>query len=66
MYRDFFKRGIDFLIALVALVCISPVLAVVTIWLHFANKGGRSVFPARATGSTWQDFQNHQIQDDDR
>lgn len=38
MYRDFFKRGIDFLIALVALVCISPVLAVVTIWLHFANK----------------------------
>ena len=39
MYRDFFKRGIDFLIALVALVCISPVLAVVTVWLHFANKG---------------------------
>ena len=44
MYRDFFKRGIDFLIALVALVCISPVLAVVTIWLHFANKGAGAVF----------------------
>lgn len=44
MYRDFLKRGIDFLIALVALVCISPVLAVVTIWLHFANKGAGAFF----------------------
>lgn len=44
MYRDFFKRGIDFLIALVALVCISPVLTVVTIWLHFANKGAGAFF----------------------
>ena len=44
MYRDFFKRGIDFLIALVALVCISPVLAVVTIWLHFSNKGAGAFF----------------------
>lgn len=44
MYRDFFKRGIDFLIALVALVCISPVLAVVTVWLHFANKGAGAFF----------------------
>ncbi len=44
MYRDFFKRGVDFLIALVALVCISPVLAVVTIWLHFANKGAGAFF----------------------
>ena len=30
--------------ALVALVCISPVLAVVTIWLHFANKGAGAFF----------------------
>ena len=44
MYRDFFKRGIDLLIALVALVCISPVLAVVTVWLHFANKGAGAFF----------------------
>ena len=44
MYRDFFKRGIDFLIALVVLVCISPVLAVVTIWLHFANKEAGAFF----------------------
>lgn len=30
--------------ALVALVCISPVLAMVTIWLHFANKGAGAFF----------------------
>ena len=44
MYRDFFKRIIDFCVALVALVCISPVLIVVAIWLHFANKGAGAFF----------------------
>ena len=38
MYRHFFKRIIDFCVALVALVCISPVLIVVAIWLHFVNR----------------------------
>ena len=38
MYKNFFKRFFDFWIALIALVCISPLLVVVTIWLHFANK----------------------------
>lgn len=38
MYKFFFKRFIDFWIALIALICISPLLLVVTIWLHFANK----------------------------
>lgn len=44
MYKHFFKRAIDFCVALVALVCISPVLLVVTIWLHFANKGAGAFF----------------------
>ena len=44
MYRHFFKRIIDFFVALVALVCISPVLIVVAIWLHFANKGAGAFF----------------------
>lgn len=44
MYKLFFKRVIDFCIALVALVCISPILLVVTIWLHFANKGAGAFF----------------------
>ena len=37
--QGFFLRFFDFWIALIALVCISPILLVVTIWLHFANKG---------------------------
>lgn len=44
MYRHFFKRFFDFWISLVALVCISPVLIVVTMWLHFANKGAGAFF----------------------
>lgn len=44
MYKHFFKRFFDFWIALVALVCISPVLLVVTVWLHFANKGAGAFF----------------------
>ena len=44
MYRHFFKRLIDFCVALVALVCISPVLIIVAIWLHFANKGAGAFF----------------------
>lgn len=44
MYKHFFKRFFDFWIALIALVCISPILIVVTIWLHFANKGAGAFF----------------------
>lgn len=42
MYKHFFKRFFDFWIALIALICISPILLVVTIWLHFANKGNNN------------------------
>lgn len=44
MYKNFFKRFFDFWISLVALICISPILLVVTIWLHFANKGAGAFF----------------------
>ena len=44
MYKHFFKRFLDFGIALIALVCISPLLIIVTIWLHFANKGAGVFF----------------------
>lgn len=44
MYKHFFKRFFDFWISLIALVCISPILLVVTIWLHFANKGAGAFF----------------------
>lgn len=44
MYKHFFKRVLDFFISLIALICISPILLVVTIWLHFANKGAGAFF----------------------
>ena len=44
MYRHFLKRLFDFCISLIALICISPILLVVTIWLHFANKGAGAFF----------------------
>lgn len=44
MYKHFFKRFFDFWISLIALICISPILLVITIWLHFANKGAGTFF----------------------
>ena len=44
MYKHFFKRFFDFWISLIALICISPLLIVVSIWLHFANKGAGAFF----------------------
>ena len=44
MYKHFFKRVIDFTIVLMALLVIWPILLVITIWLHFANKGAGAFF----------------------
>lgn len=44
MYKHFFKRLIDFTIAFVSLSIIWPFLLIVTIWLHFANKGAGVFF----------------------
>lgn len=44
MYKFFLKRLIDFIIALCALSVIWPILLIVTIWLHFANKGAGAFF----------------------
>lgn len=44
MYKNFFKRVIDFTISLVAIICLSPILLVVIICLHFANKGAGVFF----------------------
>ena len=50
IYRNYIKRFFDFLIALVALICLSPLLLVVTIWLHFANKGAGAFFVQERPG----------------
>ncbi|MCI7070633.1 sugar transferase [Bacteroides pyogenes] len=44
MYKHFFKRILGFLGALVGVILLSPLFIVVTIWLHFANKGAGAFF----------------------
>ena len=44
MYKHFIKRVLDICISLITLIIISPILLVVTIWLHFANKGASAFF----------------------
>lgn len=39
MYKHFFKRLIDFIIVFCVLAVIWPILLVISLWLHFANKG---------------------------
>lgn len=56
MYKHFFKRFFDFWIALIALICISPILLVVTIWLHFANKGAGVFFRQERPGKNAKIF----------
>ena len=56
MYKHFFKRFFDFWIALIALICISPILLIVTIWLHFANKGAGAFFTQERPGKNGKIF----------
>ena len=44
MYRHFFKRLIDFIVVFFILFFIWPFLLIITIWLHFANKGAGAFF----------------------
>lgn len=44
MYKHFFKRGFDFSIALIALSILFIPLVIITLWLHFANKGAGAFF----------------------
>lgn len=44
MYKHFFKRVLDLLISGCALIVLSPLFIVITLWLHFANKGAGAFF----------------------
>ena len=56
MYKRFLKRFLDFCIALVALICLSPVLLVVAVWLHFANRGAGAFFLQERPGKNARIF----------
>lgn len=51
MYKHFFKRFFDFWMSLLVLICISPILLVVTIWLHYANKGAGALTSSNQGGT---------------
>ena len=44
MYKNFFKRFFDFIITLIAIICISPILILFIILLHISNKGAGVFF----------------------
>ena len=50
MYAHFLKRFFDFCISLVAIIVLSPILVVITVWLHFANKGAGAFFTQERPG----------------
>ena len=56
MYRNCLKRFLDFWIALIVLIAISPLLLVVTIWLHFANQGAGVFFTQERPGKNARIF----------
>lgn len=56
MYKNCFKRFLDFWISLIILIIISPILLVVTIWLHFANKGAGAFFFQERPGKNGKIF----------
>ena len=56
MYKHFFKRFFDFCISLLALIVVSPIIIVVAIWLHFANKGAGAWFLQERPGKDGKIF----------
>ncbi|MEQ3162216.1 sugar transferase [Parabacteroides goldsteinii] len=56
MYGHFFKRVLDFTFVLCVLVIIWPLLLVVTVWLHLANKGAGVFFLQERPGKDGKIF----------
>lgn len=44
MYKNYIKRLLDFLVAFIALIVLSPLLIVIATWLYTVNKGGGAFF----------------------
>lgn len=56
MYKNFFKRLIDLIIVLTALLIIWPILLVIYIWLTIANKGAGAFFYQERIGKNEKPF----------
>lgn len=56
MYSSFFKRLIDLIIVFCMLAIIGPILFLITLWLHFANKGAGAFFTQERSGRNGKIF----------
>ena len=56
MYKNFFKRMIDFILVFCALAMIWPILLLITVWIHFANKGAGVFFLQERPGKNGKIF----------
>jgi len=56
LYKKYIKRGLGFVLSLLAVICLSPLLLVVTVWLHFANKGAGAFFFQERPGKNGKIF----------
>ena len=56
MYKRFFKRFIDIIVSGCALLVLAIPLVIVTIWLHFANKGAGAFFLQERPGKDGKIF----------
>ncbi len=56
MYKFFFKRVLDFSFVFCVLLLIWPILLLITVWLHFANKGAGAFFFQRRPGKEGKIF----------
>ena len=56
LYRNGLKRTLDFCLTLFALVILSPLLLLIAIWLHFANKGAGVFFTQERPGKEGKIF----------
>ena len=56
MYKHGLKRVIDFILVFIVLVVIWPILLLITIWLHFANKGAGAFFTQERPGKDGKIF----------
>lgn len=56
MYRRFFKRFFDVIFSGLALICLSPILLIVWIWLTIANKGAGALFYQERPGKNEKIF----------
>ena len=56
MYKRCLKRVIDFILVFIVLAVIWPILLLITIWLHFANKGAGAFFTQERPGKDGKIF----------